>query len=75
MKSRDPLDPTRLSVLNVDVSRPVWSDEGEGTLCLTLTLKYETWWGSQEGMNLLWEYANALQCVRAMLQKGGVEDE
>lgn len=73
MQSRDPLDPTRLSVLNVDVTRPIWREqESEGTLCLSLTLRYETWWGPQDGMNVLWEYINALQCLRLALEKGGV---
>lgn len=76
MQSRDPLDPTRLSVLNVDVTRPIWREqETEGTLCLSLALRYETWWGPQEGMNVLQEYANALQCLQAVLERGGVSDE
>ena len=72
MKSRDPLDPTRLEVTDVTVS--TLGDSGSTHLRIVLVMEYEMWWGGP-GYNPLWEQANALKCVDDALRKGGVGAE
>jgi hypothetical protein len=75
MKSKDRLDPSRLRVDDVRIAK-VWDPDGnEGRLEVTLTLLYDTWWGSTRDCDVLAEYAGALQCVQRALREGGVEDE
>lgn len=75
MKSRDRLDPSRLRVDDVRVSK-FWAPDGdEGQLEVTVTLLYDTWWGSTRDCDVLAEYTGALQCVQRVLSEGGVGDE
>lgn len=69
MKSPDPLDPQRLRVTAVDVRTTYEPDCSD--IIVTLSLQYQPWWADPEP-DVLWEYANALTCVREALQRGGV---
>ena len=69
MKSKDPLDPTRLSIRHVAIDHTSWKpDRG---IRIEVTLTYEPWW-TDEGQDLLWEQANALTCLRQALERGGL---
>lgn len=67
MKSPDPGDPSRLEV--TDAQALVSLDCSE--LTVTVTFRYEPWEPSP-AMNVLWEKARALDCVRGALERGGV---
>lgn len=70
MKSPDPLDPVRLEV--EDVSVRITHDHEQ--VLVTLTLAYRPWEPSP-AQNQLWEQARALDCVRGVLERGGVGND
>ncbi len=71
MKSLDPLDPKRLNVKNSTVSISPWSSDG--AMRVEVTFLYEPWW-ADDGQDVLWEQSNALMCLRAALERGGVTE-
>lgn len=74
MKSRDPLDPSRLEVRDVRVYPSAFAGETHTKLHVMVSLDYEMWFGEPH-YDVLWEHANALHCIRAVLQRGGVGDD
>jgi hypothetical protein len=68
MKSADPLDPSRLSLR--DVQAVIDSDH---SVSISLTLTYSPWEPSA-AQSPLFEQSNALLCLQAVLERGGVDD-
>ncbi len=69
MKSKDPLDPTRLHVHQAAIAASPWKPDCG--IRIEVTFLYEPWW-TDEGQDLLWEQANALTCLRQALERGGI---
>jgi hypothetical protein len=72
MKSHLVDDPRRLSVLGADV-RIVPGSFGE-VITVTVVFRYSPWEPSP-AQDVFFEQANALQCVRDVLDRGGMAEE
>ena len=72
MKSKEPLDPTRLTVKQASVNGSPWANDHG--IRIDVTFYYQPWC-DEEGQDVLWEEANALTCLRKALERGGVTEE
>lgn len=70
MKSPDPLDPVRVEVEEASVSVSPHRDQ----LFVSLVLSYQPWEPSR-AQDVLREQARALDCVRGVLERGGVGED
>lgn len=70
MKSPDPLDPVRLRVASADTLVAEHHEE----ILVTVVFRYQPWEPSP-AQDVLREQARALDCVREVLERGGLGED